>query len=110
MDFVFDIVFGALLEIFKIICPNHKLKKWQEILLIALSAIILLSSIGCFVAGVCLFSNDGYKTLGIALLAIGGSLLLIMGGTYGGLIGYRLKAEARKSNENNATDDINANE
>lgn len=109
MDFVFDIIFGALLELFKIICPDHKFKKWQEILLIVLSVIILISSIGCFVAGVCLFNNDAHKTLGIALLAVGGSLLLIQGGIYGGLIGYRLKADARKKNEYNA-EDKNANE
>lgn len=104
MDYVFDVIFGALLEIFKIICPDHKFKRWQEILLIFLSVILLLSSICCFVAGVCLFGNDHHKTSGIVLLAIGGASLLILGGIYGALIGYRLKAEARKDDERKADD------
>lgn len=101
MDILFDVIFGAVFEIFKIVCPNHAFKKWQEILLIFLSVTILLAAIGCFTAGVWLFNNDSYKTLGITLLAVGGSVILVLGGVYGALIGYKLKQEERKNNENN---------
>lgn len=32
MDFVFDVIFGLLLELFKAVCPDYELKKWQSAL------------------------------------------------------------------------------
>ena len=51
MDFVFDVIFGLLLELFKAVCPDYELKKWQSALLIVIGLIVLFATIGCFVTG-----------------------------------------------------------
>lgn len=102
MDFLFDVIFGFFAGIFKLICPHYQLKKWQEILCIILSILLLVSSIVCFTAGIIILSElQNLKTLGIILAAVGGSLLTIECVTFTVLAGYKLKAEARKNNDNN---------
>lgn len=102
-----DVIFGVLLELTKQLKPNRKLKKWQEVVLIILSVLLLLCSIGCLIAGVHILSAvPAYKTVGIILLAIGICLILLQCITYFVLIGRHLKAEALKSDNNtDATDD-----
>lgn len=100
MDFLFDILFGALLGIFKMICPSYQLKKWQEVLLVILSILLLISSIGCFVAGVIILDGfQNYRTLGIVLTAVGLSLLAMQCVAFAVLAGYQFKAKARKHND-----------
>lgn len=78
MDFVFDVIFGLLLELFKAVCPDYELKKWQSALLIVLGLIVLFATIGCFVAGLVLLNEYAeHKALGVALTAVGVSLFLI---------------------------------
>lgn len=100
MDILFDILFGFFAGIFNLICPNYRLKKWQEILCIILSMLLLISSIGCFIAGIILLNEfRNFKTLGIVLTAVGASLLTIQCVTFAVLAGYKLKSEAQKSND-----------
>lgn len=107
MDFIFDIFFGLLFGLFQIIMPEYKFKKWQKALLILSSILLLISSIGCFIAGVHLLNtNNAPFALSISLTSIGGILLLGQCILFFVLIGYTLKQNARK-NENN---DINNSE
>lgn len=107
MDFMLDICFGLLLGLFQLIIPEYKFKKWQKALLILLSILLLISSIGCFIAGVHLLNtNKASFALSVSLTSIGGILLLGQCILFFVLIGYGLKLNARK-NENN---DINNSE
>ncbi len=110
MDFVFDVIFGLLLELFKAVCPDYELKKWQSALLIVIGLIVLFATIGCFVAGLVLLNEYAeHKALGVALTAVGVSLFLIQGGIFGALIGLHFKAEAKKNNaDGNADGDSEA--
>ncbi|MDE7406560.1 MAG: hypothetical protein K2M89_06785 [Clostridiales bacterium] len=94
MDYVLDVIFGVLLELTKQLKPNCKLKKWQEVILIILSVLLLLSSIGCLIAGVHILSAvPGYKTVGKILLAVGICLIVLQCVTYAVLIGKHLKTQ-----------------
>lgn len=110
MDFVFDVIFGLLLELFKAVCPDYELKKWQSALLIVIGLIVLFATIGCFVAGLVLLNEYAeHKALGVALTAVGVSLFLIQGGIFGALIGLHFKVEAKKNNaDGNADGDSEA--
>lgn len=111
MDYFLDVILCVLLELFKQIKPNSKLKKWQEVILIFLSVLLLLSTIGCLIAGVHILSSvPAYKTAGTILLAIGISLILLHCITYAVLIGLHLKAEAAKSKNDTAAENDNKNE
>ena len=101
MDFLFDILFGFFAGIFNLICPHYQLKKWQEILCIILSILLLISSIGCFAAGIIILNElRDFKTLGIILTAVGASLLTIQCVAFAVLAGYKLKVEDRKGTDN----------
>ena len=105
MDFIFDILFGTFAGIFNLICPNYRLKKWQKILCIILSILLLTSSIGCFTAGIIILNEfQNSDTLGIVLTASGASLLTIQFVAFAVLTGYKLKAEARKKNDKKNND------
>ena len=99
MDFLFDVLFGIFAGIFNLICPNYRLKKWQEILCAILSITLLISSIGCLVAGIIILNGfQNNRTLGIALTVVGISLMVIQCVAFAVLAGNKLKEEARKNN------------
>lgn len=101
MDYILDVIFGVLLELTKQLKPNCKLKKWQEVILIVLSVLLLLGTMVCFLTGVHFLSAiPTYKTSGKILLAIGISLILLHCIAYAVLLGLHLKAAA-KNNDNN---------
>ncbi|MCI8458223.1 MAG: hypothetical protein HFE46_00965 [Clostridia bacterium] len=102
MDFLFDIIFGFVAGIFSLICPHYQLKKWQEILCIIFSVLLLISSIGCFAAGIIILTElQSFKTLGIILTTVGGSLLTIQCVAFAVLAGCKLKASTQKNSDNN---------
>lgn len=95
MDYLLDVIFGVLLELTKQLKPNCKLKKWQEVVLIILSVLLLLCSIGSLITGVHILNAvPAYKTVGVILLAIGICLILFQCITYAVLIGKHLKADS----------------
>lgn len=102
MDLLFDIIFGFFAGIFKLICPHYQLKKWQETLCMIFSVLLLISSIGCFAAGIIILNElQNFRTLGIILTAVGGSLITIQCVAFAVLVGYKLKEDTRKKNDNN---------
>ena len=76
IEIVFEIIFEAYLGLAEIIVPDHKFKKWQEVLLKLASIFVALTVLVCLIAGIVLLV-EGNKTVGIALTAVGGGLLAI---------------------------------
>ncbi|MDE6060989.1 MAG: hypothetical protein K2G31_05935 [Clostridia bacterium] len=76
MELIFEILLEAYLGLAEIIVPDHKFKKWQEVLLKLSCILVSLAVIICLAVGIAMFV-EGDKTVGIALTAVGGSLLAI---------------------------------
>ncbi len=94
MDIVFDIVFGVLLGLVKLIAPRYNLKKWQETLLIIFGGLLFVASLGCFIGGVYVLSVvASHKTLGIALTSVGAALISMQSLVFFVSAGMRLKKD-----------------
>lgn len=105
MDIVFDIVFGVLLGLVKLIAPRYDLKKRQETLLIILGGLLFVASWGCFVGGVYVLAGLGsHKTLGIVLTSVGAALILMQSLVFFVSAGLRLKKDAH-AKKDDTTDD-----
>lgn len=74
MELIAEIILEIYLGLAEIIVPDHKFKKWQEVLLKLLSTLVALAILICLAAGIALLV-EGQKTVGTVLTAIGGAFL-----------------------------------
>ena len=76
MEVLLEILMEAYLGLAEILVPDHKFKKWQEVLLKLGCILVSLAVIICLAVGIAMLV-EGDKTVGIALTAVGGGLLAI---------------------------------
>lgn len=79
MEIFLEIMCEIYLEFALILVPEHKFKKWQEILLKILSVSVTLGVLICFIAGISILidANKTLYTTGIILTIVGGFLTFI---------------------------------
>ena len=76
MEVLFEILLEIYLGLAEIIVPDHKFKKWQEVLLKLASILVALAVLVCIAVGIAMLV-EGSNTVGIALTAVGGTLLVV---------------------------------
>ncbi len=101
MEIILELVCEIYLELATILVPEHKFKKWQEILLKILSVTVTLGILICLGVGISfLIDKNSSFTTGIILTVVGGTFALIQIVLFVIVIKKQIKIEkAKKENE-----------
>ena len=100
---IFEEIFDLYVNIAEKFSASGKLKKWQESLLRVLCAIMLLAMLTLIPFGICLLTaEEASHALGIAMLAVGVSVLIVHIALVLCLAGKRKIAEKRDIEEDAA--------
>ena len=101
MDILLEIILEIYLNLFEIIIPDHKFKKWQETLLklaCALVSVIILTGI---IGGSFILADGGNKILGIVFLSVGSVLLVAQVVLFSISLKYQIKKDKQKNSTEN---------
>lgn len=71
MEFLLELFLEVYLGFAEVLVPEHKLKKWQAVLLQVACVIVSLLILALIIAGIGLLTGTPKRTLGIVLLVVG---------------------------------------
>lgn len=101
MDLLLEFLVEIYFSLVEIVVPEHKFKKWQEVVLKIAGILVSIAILGCLIAGISFIADSGNLTVGITLTAVGGGLLAMQLTIFIVVLVHQIKAEKQAKKEAN---------